>query len=86
MRNKYKDMIDDFNSYGISLTDKQLDQFNTYYELLIKWNEVMNLTAITEFSDVCKLHFTDSISASQYFDFDKKTSFIIFLLKSLYIK
>ena len=69
MRTKYKNMLDDFNSLGIELTDKQLEQFNSYYELLIKWNEVMNLTAITEFEDVCKLHFVDSISSAKYFDF-----------------
>ena len=72
MRNKYANMINDFSYFGIELTDKQLDQFNKYYELLIKWNEVMNLTAITEFDDVCKLHFVDSISAYKYFDFSKK--------------
>ena len=69
MINKYKKMIDDFNFFGINLSDEQLEQFNTYYELLIKWNEVMNLTAITEFDEVCKLHFVDSISAFKYFDF-----------------
>ena len=69
MRTKYKNMLDDFNSLEIELTDKQLEQFNSYYELLIKWNEVMNLTAITEFEDVCKLHFVDSISSAKYFDF-----------------
>lgn len=69
MRTKYARMIADFKSLGIDLSDKQLEQFNTYYELLIKWNEVMNLTAITEFEDVCKLHFVDSVSACKYFDF-----------------
>lgn len=69
MRDKYASMITDLNSFGIEISDRQLEQFNTYYELLIKWNEVMNLTAITEFEDVCKLHFVDSISACQYFDF-----------------
>jgi 16S rRNA (guanine527-N7)-methyltransferase len=72
MRNKYKNMIEDFSSFGIDLTDKQLEQFNTYYELLVEWNKVMNLTAITEFDDVCKLHFVDSISAYKYFDFSAK--------------
>ncbi len=71
MRNKYQQMIKDFSSFGIELSDKQLIQFDKYYELLIKWNEVMNLTAITEFDDVCKLHFVDSISGCKYFDFSK---------------
>lgn len=71
MRNKYADMIRDLSSLGIDLTDKQLAQFDKYYELLIKWNEVMNLTAITDFDSVCKLHFVDSLSAYKYFDFAK---------------
>ncbi|SFU63457.1 16S rRNA (guanine(527)-N(7))-methyltransferase RsmG [Butyrivibrio sp. INlla21] len=72
MRIKYADMINDFKALGIELSDKQLAQFDKYYELLIKWNEVMNLTAITEFDSVCKLHFVDSISAYKYFDFSKE--------------
>ena len=34
--------------YGIELSEKQLEHFNRYYELLVEWNKVMNLTAITE--------------------------------------
>jgi 16S rRNA (guanine527-N7)-methyltransferase len=70
-------MLEDLKSFNVELSDKQLEQFDKYYELLIKWNEVMNLTAITDFDDVCKLHFVDSISAVQYFDFsDKEYSLI----------
>ncbi|WP_022764916.1 16S rRNA (guanine(527)-N(7))-methyltransferase RsmG [Butyrivibrio sp. XPD2006] len=72
MTNDYSQMIKDFSSFGIELTDKQLDQFDKYYQLLIKWNEVMNLTAITEFNDVCKLHFVDSVSGCKFFDFSKE--------------
>ena len=72
MTNDYSQMIKDFSFFDIDLTDKQIDQFDKYFQLLIKWNEVMNLTAITEFDDVCKLHFVDSISGSKYFDFSKK--------------
>ncbi|SFC85271.1 16S rRNA (guanine(527)-N(7))-methyltransferase RsmG [Butyrivibrio sp. YAB3001] len=69
MKTKYARMIEDFNLYGITLSDYQIEQFNKYYELLIKWNEVMNLTAITDFDEICKLHFVDSISSCQFFDF-----------------
>ena len=72
MTNDYSQMIKDFSSFGIELTDKQLNQFDEYYQLLIKWNEVMNLTAITEFKDVCKLHFVDSISGCKFFDFSNE--------------
>ena len=47
---------------GISLEEKQIQQFLRYYELLIEWNKVMNLTGITEFEDVVAKHFVDSLS------------------------
>lgn len=47
---------------GIKLSDRQIDQFYQYYELLIEWNKVMNLTAITELDDVISKHFVDSLS------------------------
>ncbi|EKN69924.1 16S rRNA methyltransferase GidB [Neobacillus bataviensis LMG 21833] len=56
---------------GISLSDKQLDQFETYFSTLVEWNEKMNLTAITEKAEVYLKHFYDSITASFYFDFTK---------------
>ena len=47
---------------GVSLSEVQLKQFLTYYEMLIEKNKVMNLTSITEFDEVMKKHFLDSIS------------------------
>lgn len=47
---------------GIELSEKQLSQFQTYYEMLIEKNKVMNLTAITEWDEVVDKHFIDSIS------------------------
>lgn len=47
---------------GIHLETSQMDQFLTYYELLVEWNKVMNLTGITEFEDVVAKHFLDSLS------------------------
>lgn len=49
------------NSIGIELTDPQLNAFETYYDMLIERNKVMNLTAITEFDEVMDKHFLDSI-------------------------
>ena len=45
---------------GIELSDQQKEQFFKYYEMLIEKNKVMNLTAITELSDVITKHFVDS--------------------------
>lgn len=50
-------------SYGIELSEKQLEQFNRYYELLVEWNKVMNLTAITEPQEVAVKHMIDSLTA-----------------------
>ncbi len=49
-------------SFGIELSREQYAQFIRYYELLVKWNEVMNLTAITEYDEVVVKHFADSLS------------------------
>jgi 16S rRNA (guanine527-N7)-methyltransferase len=59
---------------GMELTSQQLSQFETYYELLVEWNEKMNLTAITEKEEVYLKHFYDSVTAGFYFDFNKKIS------------
>lgn len=48
--------------FGVELTDNQLSQFYTYYEMLIEWNRKINLTAITDFDEVLKKHFLDSIA------------------------
>lgn len=46
---------------NIALSEHQLQQFLDYYELLVEWNRVMNLTAITEFDEVIEKHFLDSL-------------------------
>ncbi len=59
---------DGIKEYGITLSDSQIDQFMMYYEILIEWNQVMNLTAITVFDEVCTKHFLDSISLCKAID------------------
>ena len=49
--------------YGINLTETQIAQYNRYFELLIEWNEKINLTAITAPKDVAIKHIIDSITA-----------------------
>ena len=55
-------LIQDLKELGLQITEKQTQQFITYYELLTEWNSFMNLTAITEFDEVIKKHFVDSVS------------------------
>lgn len=59
---KMNQLKEDALQFGVELNEKQLFQFYRYYELLIDWNEKINLTAITEFEEVLKKHFLDSIS------------------------
>ena len=58
---------------GITLTDEQVQQFITYYEMLVEKNKVMNLTAITDPEDVASLHFLDSAALLTLADLKDKT-------------
>lgn len=59
---------------NISLNKNQIEQFYRYYELLIEWNKVMNLTTITDYNEVNEKHFIDSLSIVKILDFlDIKT-------------
>lgn len=55
-------MIQESAQLGITLSDFQLEQFYSYYEMLVEKNKVMNLTAITEECEVVTKHFSDSLS------------------------
>lgn len=56
---------------GIELNEKQQSQFQRYFDLLVEWNEKMNLTAITDQEGVYLKHFYDSLTAAFYHDFSK---------------
>lgn len=66
----------DIEALGITLTKEQIDQFLVYFEMLTEWNEVMNLTTITEYDEVMKKHFIDSISLCKAYDTAKNISVI----------
>ena len=68
--------VDDLNALGIKLSDIQINQFITYFEMLVEWNQVMNLTAITEYDEVIKKHFVDSLSLIKAYDINKKLKVI----------
>lgn len=53
---------------GIILTEKQKEQLFKYFELLTEWNQVMNLTAITEMPEVVTKHFVDSLLVVKVLD------------------
>lgn len=66
----------DLEAFHITLTEKQIEQFLTYYELLIDKNKVMNLTAITEFQEALKKHFVDSLSLVTVFELKSELSLL----------
>ena len=66
----------DLLAFGVQLSDKQINQFLKYYELLVEWNGFMNLTAITEYDEVMKKHFVDSLSLIKAFDVSKQKTVI----------
>ena len=66
-------LTDGLAQRGLTLTDRQVDQFCEFGRLLIEKNQVMNLTAITEPTAVAQLHFLDSLAVLQAADCRGKT-------------
>ena len=56
---------------GIQINDIQRKQFDDFYQLLIEWNKVMNLTGITEYGEVVEKHFVDSLSLVEVLNIEK---------------
>ena len=54
--------------FSVGLSDRQLNQFYEYYQMLLQWNKVMNLTAITEMEEVVTKHFVDSLALVKVMD------------------
>ena len=73
MMNKYnlEQFYKDLDELNISLQYSQVEQFIRYYEMLIEKNKVMNLTAITDFDEVLKKHFVDSLSLVKAYDLNQ---------------
>ena len=65
-------MVDKFENgleeLGITLSSDQRQQFDRYYELLVEWNKVMNLTGITDYDEVNLKHFIDSLTVVKIID------------------
>lgn len=50
------------NPLNLELSTEQLEQFDEYYEMLVEWNKIMNLTGITDYDEVLRKHFADSLA------------------------
>ena len=62
-----KSLKEAFNHYGFPLTEHQVAQFNLYRTELLRWNEHINLTAITDEDEIVHKHFLDSLSVLEHF-------------------
>lgn len=69
MKLKFQEQMESgLSELGLLLKQEQINQFYQYYQLLMEWNKVMNLTAITEMEDVITKHFLDSICLGKIID------------------
>lgn len=73
MSNKFENQLKDLS---IELNESQKQQFEKYYEMLVEWNKVMNLTGITEHDEVNEKHFIDSLAIVKTVDIQKVHSVI----------
>lgn len=64
--------LTELKNIGIQLTEHQLEQLHTYYEMLVEWNKVMNLTGITEKDQVYLKHFYDSLTICKVIDLNQE--------------
>ncbi len=66
-----RQFLEELEHLGIKLSKEQQVQLEKYYELLIEWNQKINLTAITEKEEVYLKHFYDSLTLIKQFDLTK---------------
>ncbi|MDU6855520.1 MAG: 16S rRNA (guanine(527)-N(7))-methyltransferase RsmG [Clostridiales bacterium] len=69
-------LIEGAKVLSVELTDKQADQLMRYKELLVEWNEKMNLTAITEDMEVITKHFLDCLTVQSSIDLAQVKSLV----------
>lgn len=73
-------LINKAKQLQIELSEKQIRQYQIYYEMLIDTNKVMNLTTITELDDVITKHFVDSMALAYVYPEIKNADYKIKLL------
>ena len=69
-----EEFIKAVNELGIELKEEQLIKLEKFYNLLIDWNEKINLTRITEEQDVYLKHFYDSLTIAKVIDLSTKNT------------
>ena len=66
-----KEFLKELEKLNIFLDQNQIDKLDIFYEMLIEWNQKINLTSIIEKKDVYLKHFYDSLTLSKIIDFSK---------------
>lgn len=66
-----QEFIEEVKKLGITPTEQELSKLNKFYELLIEWNQKINLTRITDKNEVYLKHFYDSLTISKEVDLTK---------------
>lgn len=72
------EFIKSIKKLGIEVDDDKLSKLNKYYEMLIDWNEKINLTRITEKKDVYLKHFYDSLTIKKVIDLNNYNTLLDF--------
>lgn len=70
MKNLLKNACNELN---LNINDSQIDDFLKYKELLLEWNEKINLTAITDNREIILKHFVDCLTVCKFIDFNNKS-------------
>lgn len=65
---------DGIQALTATVTEEQIEQFAKYSELLVEWNEKMNLTAVTDPDGIAVKHFLDSILPIYHINFESVES------------
>lgn len=69
-------LINSVSDFNITLSDEQIDKFDLFARELVKYNEKVNLTAITKPDDIVIKHFADSLALFKFVDIPNAVSFI----------
>ena len=67
-----KEWTKQYPENATKITEEQMQKFFFYMELLLEWNQKMNLTAITDPKEILLKHFLDSMSIHPYIEQEKK--------------
>lgn len=73
-----EEFLEELKKIGIIPTEKQLEELEKYYKLLVEWNNKINLTRIIEKEDVYLKHFYDSLTIVKVVNLNEEESLLDF--------